>query len=422
VRGVSLRILTTILVAFLLPLHAAAQAPQNLRDRDPDLEGTRKLHEDLQQANFHSGNFYLWSRLRLSDAGFTDSGYVPTGEDSGGLSMSVEAPQRLFYVPHKKVIFTADVVPGYTFFSAGDENGQFNYLLRADAHFLWNHFYLDVYGSRSDRIRAHVADINRLATAREDEIGVAGEVKYSSRTSGVFSIRNHKTSYPDNRYQPDLAIDPDTGFNPINLLDRTERSVRASINHKTFPLTSLFVSAEVSDYSFDFAEYKASRRIWYGGGFLYDNGRTQMRLEGGPLKLDFDDPTQRSFSGLGASFDVTRSNGRWVYTAGANHDLGFSIFANNNYYVATTANAGISYTATRRLTLRTNLNWEQDEYDSEVRGNDRTDEIWFASVGFNYGIRKARAGVDVGWYERESTFGGDVDSGIRYVLHLSFVP
>jgi hypothetical protein len=131
---------------------------------------------------------------------------------------------------------------------------------------------------------------------------------------------------------------------------------------------------------------------------------------------------QRPFTGIGASFNVTRTNGRWTYTAGANHDLGFSIFAQNNYYVATTANAGINYVATRRLSLRTNLAAEQDEYDVAVLGNDRRDTMFFGSVGFDYGLTRARAGVDVGWYDRNSTFGGDIDSGIRYVVHLSFVP
>lgn len=417
-RGVILRFLTLIAVS-TVPILALAQAPQAMRDRDPDLSASKKLYEDLQQANFHSGPFYLWSRFRLSDAGFTDAGYMPTGEDSGGLSFAVEAPQRLFFVPRKKTIFTLDVVPGYSVFSAGERSGQFNYTVRADAHFLWNHLYLDVYGTGADRLRAHVADINRLATAKEREFGVAGEWKYSSRTSGIFNVSNHSTSYPSSRYQPDIGS---ADFNPINLLDRDERNVRASVNHKTFPLTSLFVSAEVSDYAFDFATYKDSRRTWYGGGFAYDSGRTQVRLEGGPLKLTFDDPAQRSFTGFGASFAVTRANGRWTYTAGANHDLGFSIFANNNYYISDTVTGGIDYVATRRLTLRTNVAWEQDTYDVEVRGNDRKDTILFTSVGFNYAIRRARVGTDVGWYDRTSTFGGDEDSGIRYVLHLSLVP
>ena len=418
-RGVNLRFLTIIL-AMAIPVLAYGQT--ELRDRDPDLAGAKKLHEDLQQSNFHSGPFYLWSRFRLSDAGFSETANLPTGEQSNGIALAVEAPHRPFFVPQKKTIFTVDFIPGYSFFNAGDDEGQFNYLIRGDAHFLWNHLYLDVYASRADQLRAHVADINRLATARSDDVGVAGEVKYSSRTSGLFSVNSRNLTYPDNRYQPDLPIDPVTGFNAINLLDRNERNARVSVNHKTFPLTSLFASAEVSEYSFDFATYKDSRRTWYGGGFNYNSGRTNVRAEAGPLKLSFDDPAQRSYSGFGASFNVSRVNGRWTYTAGANHDLGFSIFAGNNYYVADTANAGINYIATRRLSLRSGVRWEKDEYDVEVAGNDRRDTILFTSVGFNYLIRRAQAGVDVGWYDRESTFGGDTDSGIRYVLHLSFVP
>lgn len=420
-RSVSLRLIP-IAVSMTLTLLAFGQSTQNLRDRDPDLAASKKLHEDLQQANFHSGPFYLWSRFRISDAGFSDAGSVPTGESASGITLSVEAPQRLTFVPRKKTIFTLDFIPGYSFFSSGDDHGQFNYLARADAHFLWNHLYLDVYGSRADQLRPHVADINRLATAREDEVGVAGEVKYSSRTSGTFTVRHRETAYPGDRYQPEISSPVNPDFNPINLLDRAERNARVAIHHKTFPLTALFASAEVSDYSFRYATYKDSRRTWYGGGFAYNSGRTQVRLEGGPLKLSFDDPQEPSFTGFGASFDVQRVNGRWTYFAGANHDLGFSVFANNNYYVSDTANAGVSYVATRRLSLRSNVSWEQDNYDVEVRGNDRRDTILFASVGFNYVIRKAQTGVDVGWYDRDSTFGGDVDSGIRYVLHLSFVP
>lgn len=419
-RGLSLRFLTFV-VLITFPLLAIGQT-QSMRDRDPDLASAKKLHEDLQQANFHSGPFYLWSRFRLSDAGFSDSGYMPTGENSNGVSLSVEAPQRFYFVPRKKTIFTLDVIPGYAVFNSGEREGQINYLVRADAHFLWNHLYLDVYGTRSDQLRAHVADINRLATTREDEVGVAGEVKYSSRTSGMYIVRNRKTAYPNDRYQPELTPTPNNDFNPLNLLDRSERNARVSVNHKTFPLTSLFASAEVSDYSFRYATYKDSRRMWYGGGFAYDSGRTSVRLEGGPMKLSFDDAREHSFTGFGASFSVSRANGRWNYSAGANHDLGFSTFAQNNYYVANTANAGVDYVATRRLTLRSNISWEQDEYDVEVRGNHRRDTILFTGVGFNYLIRRARAGVDVGWYERDTTFGGDVDSGIRYALHLSFVP
>lgn len=404
-------------VLFTLPILTAGQ--QKLRDRDPDLAGAKKLASDLQQATFHRGSFYLLSSFRISDAGYSESGYVPTGDQSGGLSLTVDAPHRLYFVPHQKTVFSAEIIPGYSFFREGDQGTQFNYLLRGDAHFLLNHVYLDAYAVRADQLRAHVADINRLATAREDEVGLAGEFKYSSRTSGMFTARVRDTSYPTNRFQPDPL--PNTRV-PVQVLDRKEQNARVSLVHKTFSRTSLFVAGEASDYDFvNKAAYK-SRRTYYGGGLTYDGGRTQFRFEAGPMKLDFDDPALRDYSGLTAQMRVARNSGRWAYALGADRDLGFSVFLDNAYYVATSANAGIDYIATRKLTLHARSAVERDDYDTPVLGQNRTDDIAFTSAGFTYGLRRLRFGVDVGWYERESTAFGDEASGIRYVLRLSLTP
>ena len=418
-RAVSQRFITIILAA-MVPLLAAAQQDQKLRDRDPDLSASKKITADLQQASLHSGPFYLSSRLRLSNAGFSDSIGVPTSEDADGIGVTVEAPLRLYIVPRKKLIFSVDFVPGYSTFTSGKRQNQFNYLGRADVHFLLNHLYLDVYASRADQLRAHIADINRLATTREDETGVAAEVKYSSRTSMLLSARYRDTTYPEDRFQPDL--EPEGDFNPINLLDRNERTFRGSFVHKTFPLTSLFVSGEVSNYGFDIATYKDSRRTFYGGGAAYDSGRTQVRVEAGPVKLDFEDPLQPDYTGLSGSIRASRANGRWTYSGAAERDIGFSILAGNNYFTTNTARAGISYVATRRLTLRANTALERDQYDTPFGGVERRDTISFTSVGFAYSIRSVTTGLDVGYYQRDTTVEGDTDSGIRYVVQLEFNP
>lgn len=412
------RLLTLFVVLFLSTV-AFGQQSQTLRDRDPDLAAAKKLAADLQQANLHRGPFYLISRIRLSDAGYSDTAFVPTGDTSGGISLTVEAPQRLYFVPRKKTVYSLEVVPGYSWFNEGGRKGQFNYLVRGDAHFLLNHLYLDVYALRADQLRAHVADINRLATAREDEAGVAGEVKYSSRTSALFSVRLRDTSYPQNRFQPDEA--PATEI-PVEVLDRTEQNGRLSLQHKTFPQTSLFVAGEVSDYDFKNKASYASRRTYAGGGFLYDAGRTQVRVEAGPMKLDFKDAAEPDYKGLTAQLRASRANGRRTVYAGASRDVGFSLFLDNAFYIATSAHAGIDYVATRKLTLHARTAVERDDYETPVNGLDRRDDISFSTVGFTYGVRAVRFGADVGWYERDSTAFGDVDSGIRYVLRLSLTP
>lgn len=410
------RLVIAIIISAVFPFAALGQSTaQQLRDRDPDIEASKRLANELQTANFHYGPFYLLSRIRVADAGFSDtSSSLPAGSQSGGLSLSLEAPNRVYFVPHKKTILTMEVTPSYAFLGSDDDNGQFGYLARADAHFLLNHLYLDVYALREDQLRAHVADVNRLVTLRNNEIGAAGEFKYSSKSSVLFTVRGRDMVFPEDRVQPDNVA--------VDLLDRNEKNGRLSLHHKTFPLTSLFIAGERSDYDFDRATYKNSTRTWYGGGAIYNAGRTTLRIEGGPAKLDFDDPAETDYTGIVASLRGQRTDGRRAYTFGIQRDLGFSIFAGNNYFISTTLSAGVTHAATRKLSLRASSTYERDDYDVPFAGQDRRDTISYTSVGFIYAVRKLNIGADVGWYERESTFGGDEDAGIRTVLHLSFTP
>jgi hypothetical protein len=409
VSGASQRLIGVIISLLV----AGAVQAQTLRDRDPDLTAAKRIASELQDASFHSGPFYLWSRVRLANAGYNEQGFLPTGDDSGGLTVRVEAPQRFYFVPRRKIVFTAEVTPGYNLLTNDDEDSKVDYLARGDVHFLFNHLYLDLYTSRADQLRALLA-ANELARTRDDETGVAGEFKYSSRTSVQFAARYRDQSYPEDRF--------DEGDIPLALLDRNERNGRVSFVHKTFPLTSLFVSAEASDYQFDTAPAKDSSRRWVGAGFHLNNGRSSVRVEAGPATLEFDDPTQRNFSGMIGSAAAMHSSGHLTYNAGIGRDVGFAILPGNNYYVADSANAGLSWATTRRLTLRTGVVAERHHYDVPVAGIRRRDTISFSSVGFDYGIRKFRFGADAGWYERDTTTPGGDDSGIRYVLHLSFVP
>ena len=408
VVGRFIRVAAMMAIAF----SAFGQSP-GLRDRDRDLEGAKKVLGEIQKANIHSGRFYMFSRIRIADAGFAEDYYLPTGGVRGGINLSVEAPQRLYFVPHRKTVFTLDAVPAYSFFKSGNKSGQFDYALRADAHFLFNHLYLDGYTILTDKLKAHIADINRIATQKESETGLGGEIKWSSRTSAFFAARYREVKYPTDRLQPENV--------PVNLLDRTEHNGRLSLHHKTFPLTSLFVAAEASEYSFRRASYKDSTRRYGGLGFIRASGRTTLRMEGGRTELEFSDPNRRDYSGATGEAMLSRGAGRWNTTLSAGRDVGFSIFADNDYYISTSGRIAVDYAATRKLTLRGSHTRERDDYDVPVNNLLRRDNLSFTSVGFLYNFRRLGFGIDGGYFERDSNFIED-DSGIRWVVHLSFTP
>ena len=414
-----------IALAVVYPASLAAQ--EGLRDRDPQLEAARRITEDLRRATLHSGPFYLLSSLNISDIGVEQRFYVPTNEQASGIAFSIGAPQRLYIVARKKLIFSADVAPTWAFgLQRKDQNGekvpnekkrnQFGYRLRADTQLLLNHLYLDAYGQQSDDLYADSAEINRILTLKNQEFGAVGEAKYSSRTSSSFAAIHRKIDHPTDRFQP---------FNvPIQLLDRSENDYRASILHKTFPLTGLFVSGEMSDYRFRTATRKDSRRIFTGGGFLFDNGRAVLRVEAGNGRLRFDDPNGHDYSGLLGNLRFSRRvAAHSSITIEVARDLEFSIFANNDYFLFDRGSLATEWDANRRLTLRAGAQVGRNLYQVPVGGVLRRDTYTYPWVGFLWTIRRLRVGADVGYYQRTSNLiSAEEADGIRVVLRLSLTP
>lgn len=409
-----------LIVAMALCVYAGGAFAQNgLRDRERSFSASQEIAADLRKAHFHHGPFYLLSTFQLSDIGYDSSFYVPTADRQSGFRFGVQAPTRLYIVPSKKTIYSIDVRPEWSFFKRGGKRDVFGYHARADAQYLLNHLYVDVYAENADQLRADVAEIAHLLSERATNYGLSGELKYSSRTSATFNAAALKTSYPLDKIQPDLI--------PVDLLDRTGHNYRIAINHKTFPLTSTFVTGEFSDYSFSRASYKDGRRSFIGAGFIHDTGRTVTRMEAGAGTLDFVDPTQHNFQGALGNITSNKKFGKSTTgSIAASRDLDFSIFTANNYFIADRLSTRLAWDATRRLTLTAQYAIGRDLYDVPVLGPNgflkRRDVFSFPSIGFTYGFARLRGGLDIGYVNRTSNFNINEDKGIRILFRLSFTP
>ncbi len=400
---------------------------QELRDRDSTLTASRRIAEDLRKARFHYGPFYLLSSIQLSDIGYDQQFFVPTSDTSTGFNFGLAMPNRLYFTPNRKVYFSVDATPEWSRFRGTTttvSRNQYGYKSRADVQFLFNHLYLDTYAIRNDDLRADSAELSALVTRKVDEIGAAGEVKYSSRTSLTYSAVQHGERFPigGDRHQPANL--------PVNLLDRSDHSYRAALIHKTFPLTSLLIAGEYSGYSFSNAVYKNSHRTYAGAGVIYDSGRTMSRLEAGYARLNFIRPDQKDFRGTIGNFTVDhRLSDRWRLGGNLARDLNFSIFADNNYYVVTRAAASTEYSLTRRVSVNAGMTAAHDDYDIPSTGaksgglERRHDRITFPSVGWTYSSAHwFRGGFDVGYLKRTSNFPVSESNGIRVIVRLSLTP
>ena len=406
--------------AVIVAACAAAQGQEGLRDRDPVLQGAKSIASDLQTATFHYGPWYLLSNFTLSDLGYGQTYFTPSGESDGGITLGASAPQRLYFVPSRRVVFAASVVPQYAWVQQNGAHNQFGYNTRGDAELLFNHLFLDFYGARANELRPQLGEINRVVTIKEREAGVSAEIKYSSRTSALFTARYRDAHYPIDRLQP---VDFRT---QLGLLDRTEHGYRLSGIHKTFPLTSILVAAEQGRYAFRNDPTRDARRNYAGIGFVTDTGVTVLRGEAGPASLRYKDPTRKDYSGLIANASVSRRlSDRWRAAINAQHDLDFSIYGNNTYYITDRLGARADFAATRKLSIKFISELGHDRYDlvSPLQLVRRRDTIAWNAIGWEYAMRRFRGGFDVGYYDRRTNVtDAEEANGIRLVLHLSFFP
>lgn len=391
-------------------------AQEGLRDRNREIDEARAIANDLSNANFHKGSFYLLSSFDLSDIGYNQSFFVPTADQSSGFTFNVRAPHKLYFVPQKKVVFSVDAIPSYAIVSHGTGRNQLGYNLRTDARLLLNHLFLDGFVGRSDELRANVGDINRLTTARETNYGVDAELKYSSRTSLKGNATFRTIDYPKSRLQP-VGI-------AIERLARDQHDYRLAFKHKTFPLTSLMLVAERSDYQFASARSSDSRRSYAGAGFTYDDGRHTLSAEAGPGRLEFKDPAQRSFRGILGSLNSShRIGSTFNLRASVARDIDFSLFPNNPYYIGDRLASELSWATTRKLTLHLLGNYGRDRYDVLVNGIRRRDTLEYVAIGWLYNLKHISGGFDIGYFQRKSNSDlADQDSGIRGTLRLSLRP
>ena len=406
--------------AVILLVAVAAQAQDGgLRDRERTLQASRRIAEELQKARLRYGPFYLLSSIELTNVGYDQQFFVPTNDQRGGLSLGVSAPQRVYYVPSKKTIFSLEATPQYFQFRNVIDRHNFGFRGRGDAQFLLNHFSADAYAMRNRGVRAETGELARLVYVDVSEEGLTGEVKYSSRTSLTYSAVVRSAQHPSSEAAlADL---------PVDLLDRSEHDYRTSLIHRTFPLTSLLLAAEEANYSFANAIYKNSHRTYVGAGLIFDNRRSALRLEAGPASLNFRRPDQRDFhSILGNAAASRRMTALWTLRAAANRDVEFSIYANNNYYVVDRLSFASEHDLTRQLDVHFGTALGDDRYEVPTatdRGPiKRRDKIMFTSAGWTYRLRRLTGGFDVGYYKRSSNVLQLSDNGIRLILKLSFTP
>lgn len=414
--------LLLIIAATSIPLAYAQSVASLPRDREVRLAGREKIQRDIQRAQLRYGPFYLHSALEINDLGYDSSLYAPSEKDRDDFSISFSLPQRLHLVANRKLVFSADVKPGYTWYRKATDDRHWNLRYRGDVHLIFNRLYSDFYYQRADERRRELSELNYLIDVDQDDVGNHTEIALSSRTNiGTWA------SYKDVDY-PRSSIDSPFESPDLDRLARTETRFSGAIRHKTFPITSTEVGVAHELYNFTKGGADGQKNhVWVGSS--RETNRSTLKSEIGFANLNYKEPALEDYSGpVGLVNYEYRPRERWLFTLGARRELVFSIFENNQHFAADRARTSITVPVTRFFDVRAVGEAGQNEYFApaidSVDGISkiRTDDVTFGSLGIVTRIRRLAVGVDVGKFKRNSNFSLLSDSGIRVVLQLSLNP
>ncbi len=419
----------TFLVIVISPAQAQeSEATNSARDRQRKFAGKETVEKDLQRARFRRGSFYLLSELAVDDAGYDADIYSSSPDESGDLqqsasgdlSVTISAPQKLYYVPTKKFAVSAEARPGYIWFAQQSRDRSFNSRYRGDVHFMFNRLYLNFHGLIADERKRDLSELNFLVNTKNRQFGSDAEMIVTGRTSLRGSVRSYQFDYPANDRIDDRQI---------QLLARNELITSAVVRHKTFPATALELGVERNRFDFDLdtARNGAQESVFVGA--IREDGARSLRARLALTQLNYNDVSKEDYTGPTGSLSYRLSPRRKVQVqTEAERRLEFSIFQSNSHFAADRLRVMNDVDVTRKLTLRALGEVGQNGYFVAVndirdgRIKKRRDQILYGSLGFLYTVRKIRAGFDVGYFDRTSNFERYNDDGIRLILRLSIIP
>ena len=388
------------------------------RDRDEELAAKRRIERDLEQAQFRANHLYLISKFELGDIGIGSELYIPADEQLDGVALSFRAPQRLYYIANRRTLFSLDVEPGYVMYIDSDRENQLSWLLRGDVHFLFPSFYVNGFVSVADELLRDNSEFTRLVPRDTTAWGVNTEFKPSSRTQLASSYIVRDIKYDANE---DFFFD-----RQLELLERTASQFKLEGRHHTFPITHTLLGVMHTDYDFDKTPTRNASQIYYYVGADREIGDHRFVARVGYSELDYRDSEGQDYSGfLGdAALDMNLSS-RNDLAITYRRDLQFSVFANNNHYLADRLFLNDVHKLTDRLSAHLQAQAGLNSYEVPIATPSgplkREDELYYIGAGPSYQFfDRVTLGFVVGPWERRSNIPGQSDDGIRWQILLSF--
>lgn len=337
----------------------------------------------MEEARFHLGPVRVAPWLGLRDAAYVRSFLSAAGEETpSGFTATVGAGLRTYLRTGPKVIWTAQVLPEYVWWSSDSDRSRVNGRYGAGVHAFFNRLTVEATASRREEQQIVTPEVPEPVSSQAED----GQILAELRMTGALSL------YGESRIARVRNLEEEgTGLvfpvDDLELLDREEVVTRAGVRWRPRESWLIGLGAETSRVDFEADALDRSNEgtapvleLIFDRPKLFvqmDLARRSLEARRGSGFVAFDEVTGTA----AVSLRPRRRTGYWVY---ASRNLVYSVDPTAAYLVDERIGASVSAGLGSRTLSRVFLETGDNDYVSLTGGLPRRDDLtsWGGSVRF----------------------------------------
>lgn len=330
------------------------------------------LEQTIASAWGRAGALRYNAAFQVDSAGYDSDIYFGQLANRVPDFMLSAGPDLQVFLPIKKrVIFEIADSPRYVFFAKTARERALNNIFNGNLNVIFDRIYIQGGAGLTNAKQRLSSELNLNVRLKTEDL--SGLILWQASRETSFALQYVRTKYT---YEYLASETTDIGAN----LDRIESFARALAYLQQKSRVRLYLNLEYGTYTFTdrISSFKNSRSYgsYAGLEFVppaggYDTETSGMRgsLSLGYKHLNVIDPSQKDYSGLAGSAEVSlgiirRTALRLFFSRGPQ----FSVYSGQTYYLQTAYGAGLSRSLSRHVNFIYDFSYSRNNYTARGAG------------------------------------------------------
>ena len=371
--------ITLGLAALLIAASASAQLADDQVPHERTLPVSEEIRMQLENSRLRLGVFRLQPTFAVRDFGYDNNVFGTPNNPVGDWHSSVAAGAAFIVPGGSKLYLRGEAVPNYTYYQKLTTRRSLGGDYAASILGLFNRMTVEVGAQSSKQLGNVSSEVERPAIGTLMIATGTLEVDILRRLSLFGVAKGERTRF-------DLTADELAQGASLGVLERNESLARGGVRYRVTSFFDISAAAEKTRTTFLTGQGRDNETTAAILGVHYDRPRSFVNVSVGSRKAEATDAASAAFPGFstatGSYYASHELSAGLILDAYGHRGIGYSVTADNAYYLETRNGGGITVPLGQRFALRAFGETGANSYPIPENGVKRTDDVTAYGGGF----------------------------------------